>query len=91
MVKPVRDFDIPPKPELPPVVPQGYALIEGAHAIVLPVGVAMQVFALLCKGEKVSYDWQSKTYRRTNDSAPTLKAFSIAEYATLHLKDPMKD
>lgn len=76
------------KTSKPAEEPQGYALIEGAHAIVLPVDVAMQVFTLMCKGQKVSYDWQSKTYRRTNEGLPTLKMFSIAEYATLQLEDP---
>lgn len=76
------------KTSKPAEEPQGYALIEGAHAIVLPVDVAMQVFALLCKGEKVSYDWQTKTYRRTNEGSHILKAFSLTEYATLHLEDP---
>lgn len=69
----------------------GYALIDGAHSVVLPVDIAMQVFTLLCQGEKVSYDWQSKTYRRTNDGPPSLRMFSITEYATLQLEDPIKD
>lgn len=70
---------------------QGYALLENVRSIVLPVDVAVQVFTLLCQGEPVTYDWQSKTHRRVNDSAPSLKVFSIAEYATLHLEEPMKD
>jgi hypothetical protein len=71
--------------------PQGYAMLENVNSVVLPVEIATQVFALLCQGEKVSYDWQTKTHRLVTDSMPTLKMFSIAEYATLHLEEPMKD
>lgn len=66
---------------------QGYALIEGAHSVVLPVEIATQVFHLLCKGEKVRYDWTTKTYARDNEAAPYLKMFSAADYASLHLND----
>lgn len=71
--------------------PQGYAMLENVSSVVLPVEIATQVFALLCQGEKVSYDWQTKTYRLVVDSLPTLKMFSITEYATLKLEEPMKD
>lgn len=71
--------------------PQGYALLENVSSVVLPVEIAMQVFTLLCQGEKVSYDWQTKTYRIVNEGTPYLKMFSIAEYATLKLEEPMKD
>lgn len=69
---------------------KGYAMLENLSSVVLPVDIAMQVFTLLCQGEKVSYDWQTKTYRRTNESPPNLRMFSITEYATLHLEDEMK-
>jgi len=67
----------------------GFAMVEGAYAVVLPVEIAQQVFTLLCQGEKVSYDWQSKTYRRDREpqSQPALRMFSIADYATLSLND----
>lgn len=71
--------------------PQGYAMIESVNSVVLPIDIATQVFALLCQGEKVSYDWQTKTHRLVNDGMPVLRMFSIAEYATLHLEEPMKD
>lgn len=71
--------------------PQGYAMLENVNSVVMPVEIALQVFALLCQGEKVSYDWQTKTYRMVNEGTPYLKMFSIAEYATLHLEEPMKD
>ena len=71
--------------------PQGYAMLENVSSMVLPVDIAVQVFTLLCQGEKVSYDWQTKTHRLVVDSLPTLKMFSIAEYAMLHLEEPMKD
>lgn len=63
----------------------GYALVEGAQCIVLPVEQAMQVFALLCGGTKVKYDWQTKTHTIDNEYLPTLRMFSITEYATLQL------
>jgi hypothetical protein len=67
----------------------GFAMVEGANAVVLPVEIAAQVFTLLCQGEKVSYDWQTKTYRRDREahSQPALRMFSIADYATLSLND----
>lgn len=71
--------------------PQGYALLQDVHSLILPVDVALQVFALLCQGEKVSYDWQTKTHRIVKDSLPSLRMFSIAEYATLHLEEPVND
>lgn len=67
----------------------GYAMIEGVQSIVLPVDIAMQVFTLLCQGEKVSYDWQTKTHRIDNQYMPSLKMFSITEYATLKLEEPI--
>lgn len=70
---------------------QGYAMLENVGSVVLPVDLAMQVFELLCQGEKVSYDWQTKTHRLVNEGMPSLRMFSIAEYATLHLEEPMKD
>lgn len=63
----------------------GYAMVEGAQCVVLPVDVATQVFALLCKGTKVKYDWQTKTHTIDNEYLPTLRMFSITEYATLQL------
>lgn len=63
----------------------GYAMVEGVSNVVLPVDVAMQVFALLCSGTKVKYDWQTKTHTIDNEYLPTLRMFSIAEYATLQL------
>lgn len=79
----------PPAQQALPV--QGYAMLENVSSVVLPVEIAMQVFALLCQGEKVSYDWQTKTYRIVNEGTPYLKMFSIAEYATLKLEDPIKE
>ena len=69
----------------------GYAMIDNIHNVVLPMDIALQVFALLCQGEKVSYDWQSKTHRIVNEGTPSLRMFSITEYATLKLEEPMKD
>lgn len=65
----------------------GYALIEQCDRVVLPVEVAMQVFALLCQGDRVSYDWQSKNYRYDREYSPTLKMMSINDYATLSIAE----
>ncbi len=67
--------------------PQTYALIEGVHSVVLPSDVAVQVFQLLCQGQPVSYDWQSKVYKRNRDSVPLLKVFTLRDYATLQLEE----
>lgn len=73
-------------PTTPP--PSGYALISGTNNIVLPVDMAIQVFGMLCKGEPIEYDWQSKSYkRRVSSDMPTLQMFSVAQYATLSLED----
>ena len=47
----------------------------------------MQVFALLCQGDRVSYDWQSKNYRYDREFSPTLKMMSINDYATLSIAE----
>ena len=71
-----------------PSPPSGYALISGTTNIVLPVDIAMQVFKILCKGEPIEYDWNTKTYkRRVSADVPTLQMFSVAQYATLSLED----
>jgi len=64
---------------------KGYVLLDGVHSIVLPVDIGFQVFTLLCSGTKVKYDWQTKTHTIDNEYMPTLRMFSIAEYATLQL------
>jgi hypothetical protein len=64
---------------------KGYVMLDGVHSIVMPAELGFQVFALLCQGEKVSYDWQNKTHRIDNEGMPSLRMFSITEYATLHL------
>lgn len=65
----------------------GYAMVDGVHTIVLPVEVAVQVFTLLCQGEKVSYDWQTKTYKRDKEYLPALKMFSVIDMASLSLNE----
>lgn len=65
----------------------GYAMIEQCDRVVLPVEVAMQVFTLLCQGDRVSYDWQTKTYRYDREYQPTLKMMSIKDYATLSIAE----
>ena len=60
----------------------------GHHSIVLPVEDAVAAFALLCKGDAVEYDWSTKAHKRLNaDSGylPSLKMFSITDYAALTL------
>jgi len=76
---------------LTPTLTPGYAMLEGVNGVVLPADVAIQVFALLCQGEPVEYDWSSKSHKRRKDSTVTLRMFSVAEYATLALNDEVKE
>jgi hypothetical protein len=64
-----------------------YALIENLRSVVLPTDVAMQVFTLLCQGEQVTFDWQTKAYKRDTEYAPTLKVFTLRDHASLALND----
>ena len=64
-----------------------YALLENLRSAVLPTDIAMQVFALLCQAEQVTYDWQTKTYKRDNEYTPTLKVFTLKDYASLALNE----
>jgi hypothetical protein len=69
------------KPEAP-----AYCLVELHGDLVLPAHIAVQVFPLLCQGEPVTYNWSDKTYKRNTDQrAPTLKVFTVAQYAELAL------
>ncbi len=74
-----------------PTPTPGYAMLEGVGGVVLPADIAMQVFALLCQGESVEYDWSSKSHKRRKDNPITLRMFSVAEYATLALSDEVKE
>ena len=69
----------------------GYAMLDNINNVVLPIDIALQVFTLLCQGEKVSYDWQSKTHRIVVEGTPQLRMFSLTEYATLKLEEPKKE
>ena len=69
----------------------GYALLDSVGGVVLPADVAIEVFRLICQGDSVEYDWQSKSHRRRKDSTVTLRMFSVAEYATLALNDETKE
>jgi hypothetical protein len=66
---------------------ESYCIVEIPHAMVLPADVAMQLFPLLCQGEPVSYDWQTKTHKRVTSDRDTctIKQFTIAQYAALAL------
>lgn len=69
----------------------GYALLEfNSMSIVLPAEVAAQAFALLCHGEVVEYHWGDKRFKRNTDPhrTPSLKVFTLAQYAALALEDP---
>lgn len=70
--------------ETKPVM-QGYALIEHVNSVVLPADIAVQVFTLLCQGQRVNYDWQTKTYKREKEYQPSLKVFTAVDYAGLEL------
>lgn len=63
----------------------GYAMIEHVNGVVLPADIAVQVFTLLCKGQRVSFDWQTKTYKRELEYQPSLKVFTATDYAGLEL------
>jgi len=63
----------------------GYALLEHVNGVVLPAEIAVQVFTLLCKGERVSFDWQSKMYKREVEYQPSLKVFTAKDLAGLEL------
>lgn len=65
------------------------ALLSFGHfSIVLPVEDAVAAFALLCKGDAVEYEWSSKAHKRLKSDStylPSLKMFSVADYAALTL------
>jgi hypothetical protein len=63
----------------------GYALLEHVNGVVLPADLAILVFALLCKGQRVCYDWQSKNYKREREYQPSLKVFTANDLAGLEL------
>ena len=68
-----------------------YALLEfGGTSMVLPANVAAQAFTLLCQGELVEYDWGNKAHKRVTDPhrMPTLKVFTLSQYAALALEEP---
>lgn len=80
------------KKEFTPATPvPPMALLEiGGTCVVLPAEVATQVFTLLCHGEVVDYDWNTKSYKRSSPDShrtPTLKTFSHVQYAQLALND----
>ena len=57
-------------------------------AVLLPVDDALAMFKTLCNGECISYSWEKKGYKRvSSDSSdtPSLKMFSITDYASLAL------
>lgn len=63
----------------------GYAMLEHVNSVVLPADIAIQVFALLCRGQRVSYDWQTKMYKREVEYQPSLKVFTAKDLAGLEL------
>ena len=71
---------------------QSYCLIDSIGTLVLPADIAMQLFPLLCQGEPVEYDWNTKAFKRKpqdTHSKLSLRQFTIAEYASLALdSDP---
>lgn len=70
---------------------EGYALLEfNSMSVVLPAGAAAQAFALMCQGEVVEYHWGDKRFKRITDPhrTPSLKVFTLAQYAALALEDP---
>lgn len=66
---------------------QRYVIISLPTDVVLPLDKGLEAFAALANAEGVRYDWQSKTYQRDLESMPTLKPFSLENYASLALGD----
>jgi hypothetical protein len=74
-------------------VPEGYALIEVPRKMVLAAEDAAAVFALLCKGEPVDYDYNTKAFKRVpveEYMMPTLRVFPLTSYAKLALTDEVE-
>lgn len=77
------------KASTPVPSPEGYAVLKfGGRCIVLPAETASDVFRLLCQGEVVEFDWNSRAYKRVADheAAPSLQTFSTVQYAQLALE-----
>ena len=74
-------------------VPEGYALIEVPRKMVLTAEDAAAVFALLCRGEPVDYDYNTKSHKRMpleDYSMPSLRVFPLTSYAKLALNDEVE-
>lgn len=70
---------------------EGYAVLEfNSRAMILSPADAAVVFPILCRAELARKDWTTNgyVYRPLTDESeiPTLKPFSAAQFATMHLE-----
>ena len=64
------------------------AKVEFNGTILLNVADATKLFELLCVGEHIEYDYNSKGYKRKGVDkygSPTLTVFTLTDYASLAL------
>lgn len=64
----------------------GYALLEFSGAVILPADTAAKVFALMCEGTFATYEYNTRGYKRSEESLPTLKPFTAVNMAKLALE-----
>jgi hypothetical protein len=73
--------------------PEGYSIIEVPCKLVLPADVAAEAFSLLCRGEPVDYDYNTKAHKRVpleDYRLPSLRVFPLTSYAKLALTDEVE-
>lgn len=63
------------------------AIVEFNGSVLLNISDATKLFELLCAGECIEYAYSAGYKRKKDDryTAPTLKAFTLTDYATLAL------
>lgn len=73
---------------------EGYAVLEfNSRALIMSPADAAIVFPILCRAELAKKDWAGSAsgyvFRRSTDDGdvPTLKPFTVAQYATMNLED----
>lgn len=75
-------------PTVPPPAQPVFAIIKLSGSVILPVEQAYEVFALLARGDHVTYDWASRGYKRLDNEGPmTMSLVTLAQYAQVSLND----
>ena len=69
---------------------EAMCLIEiNSSYLLLSAKDAAEIFPILCKGEVLEYDWNSKGYKRkkvdVHNVGVTLKQFTVEQYAVMAL------